>query len=46
MLPYLPASEVMQGDVDDLRMLLEEQYPFVSLRMFVMMCLGDADRLS
>lgn len=29
MLPYLDQSKIVHGDVDDLRMLLEEQYPLI-----------------
>ena len=31
MLPYLKESEIVHANVDDLRMLLEEQYPIVSI---------------
>jgi hypothetical protein len=33
MLPYLKASEIVHANVDDLRMLLEEQYPIVSTKV-------------
>jgi multisite-specific tRNA:(cytosine-C5)-methyltransferase len=41
MLPYLDPGAMLHADVDDLRMLLEEQYPIVSTGKGVHAVLGD-----